>query len=476
MYCENNASRIRRAIMIHLAQAFAQSDPAAAVARLPVQMRPRDREVSRCCVHKDRAIIRARLIAMLGFDIAADDELKPLSEYVQQALQRTGAPQPGLRVNADACSGCVSTCYQITNACRGCLARPCATNCPRHAITFVDDRAVIDPDKCVNCGLCQRVCPYHAVIRVPIPCEEACPVGAISKAEDGLHQIDREKCILCGQCLRACPFGAIFAQSHLVDVLRALAGPRPVVALVAPSIAGQLPGTVQQIAGALHQIGFDAVVPVACGADQTAAHEARELREALASGAGFLTSSCCPGWVATVRRHLPALAPHVSHTPTPLHYAAEFSRRLAPEARTVFIGPCLAKMQEAAEDDLVDYVLTFEEIGAVLVAREVDVAECEPVELAAAATGDGWGFAASGGVAGAVRQAESGLPEADCLVINGLDADTLKLLRRAAEGDCPAHIVEVMACHEGCLGGPGVVVSPKAAARRLQAVVTAPPT
>lgn len=473
MYCENNATRIRRQIMIHLAQAFSDSDPATAVARIPVQMRPRNREVSRCCVHKDRAIIRARLIAMLGFDPAQDDELTPLSDYWRQALQRRNAPAPGLHVNADACSGCVSTCYQITNACRGCLARPCATNCPKQAISFNNDRAVIDPDQCVNCGLCQRVCPYHAVIRVPIPCEEACPVGAISKDGVGLHRIDPERCIHCGQCLRACPFGAVLARSHLVEVLRALTGTQPVVALVAPALAGQLPGTLEQIAGGLKQLGFAAVVPVACGAEQTAAHEAEELREALAAGTNFLTTSCCPGWVATVRRHLPALAANLSRTPSPMHFAAELSRKLHPQARTVFIGPCLAKMWEAAEEAQVDYVLTFEEIGAILVAREVDVAECESAALEGLAGGAAWGFAASGGVAGAVRGALSDLSESDCLVLNGLDADSLKVLRRAAGGDCPARFIEVMACHEGCLGGPGVVVSPKASGRRLQAVIAA---
>lgn len=475
MYCENNASRIRREIMIRLAKAFAQEDPSQAVARIPLEMRPRDEGVSRCCIHKDRAIIRARLIAMLGFDIAQDDEVTPLGEYVKRAAQRSAAPTPGLRVNCDACSGCIQTSYQVTNACRGCLARPCATNCPKGAISFVDGRASIDPDKCVNCGLCQRVCPYQAVIRVPIPCEEACPVGAIARDERGLHSINPDKCIMCGQCVRACPFGAVFPCSQLSDVLRALKGPRPVVALVAPAIAGQLPGSLQQVAGALQELGFAATMPVAYGADVTAAHEAQELQAAMESGHGFLTSSCCPAWVETVRKHLPALAEHVSETPSPLHYTAAMARELMPDACTVFIGPCLAKMAEAAPDQLVDYVLTFEEIGAVLVAHGVDVADCEPVDLAQAASGEGWAFATTGGVAGALRQACPNLAESDCLVINGLDDATMKMLRRAGEGDCPARFVEVMACHEGCVGGPGVVVSPKAAVRRLTAVVASPP-
>lgn len=475
MYCENNASRIRREIMIRLARACTEPDPAAAVDRIPLEMRPRAQAVSRCCIHKDRAIIRSRLIAMLGFDLLEDDELTPLSEYVRRALARTSAPEPGLRVNCDACSGCVRTSYQITNACRGCLARPCATNCPRNAISFVAGRAEIDPDKCVNCGLCQRVCPYQAVVRVPIPCEEACPVGAIARSEEGLHRIDPDKCVMCGQCLRACPFGAVFPRAHLFDVLRALRGPRPVAALVAPAIAGQLPGTLEQVAGALAALGFSAVMPVAYGADLTAAHEAAELQETVTEGRGFLATSCCPAWVQTVQRHLPALAEHLSRTPSPLHYTAELAREAWPEALTVFIGPCLAKMAEAAVDETVDYVLTFEEIGAMLVAAGVDVPDCEPAALAAPASGPAWGFAASGGVAGAVRGACPDLAEDACLVVNGLDEAALKLLRRAAEGDCPARLLEVMACREGCLGGPGVIAAPKASARKLGALVATPP-
>ena len=76
-------------------------------------------------------------------------------------------------------------------------------------IEITGGRAKIDAEKCVNCGLCMQNCPYHAIIKVPVPCEEACPVGAISKDENGKERIDYSKCIYCGACMRECPFGAM---------------------------------------------------------------------------------------------------------------------------------------------------------------------------------------------------------------------------------------------------------------------------
>ena len=145
---------------------------------------------------------------------------------------------------------------QVSSACVGCFARPCMAACPRQAITVVNQRSTIDRSKCIDCGKCMAVCPYHAIIRNPLPCEDACPVGAIGKGEDGLVKIDFNTCIYCGKCFRSCPFSTIMERSSLINILDVMESGRPVVAMVAPSVTNQFPGTLEQLFTALRMAGF----------------------------------------------------------------------------------------------------------------------------------------------------------------------------------------------------------------------------
>lgn len=94
---------------------------------------------------------------------------------------------------------------------------------PENAIEFNRaGKAVINHDLCISCGICHSNCPYHAIVYMPVPCEEACPVKAITKDERGVEHIDESKCIYCGKCINSCPFGAIFEISQVFDVLQRL--------------------------------------------------------------------------------------------------------------------------------------------------------------------------------------------------------------------------------------------------------------
>jgi [FeFe] hydrogenase (group B1/B3) len=466
----NNATRLRREVLIRVARAAYEDALRTEADRIPYRMRPRGSDSTRCCIYKDRAVLRYRCIAAMGFAIEEeDDDAVPLADYAAAAAERAGPEGPIMTVLDVACKGCVPSRYLITDACQGCVARPCEVNCPFDAIRVEGGRARIDAETCRNCGKCREVCPYRAVVRVPIPCEEACPVGAIRKDEAGRADIDFDACISCGKCMRACPFGAVMEKSQIVDVIGALRGDAPLVAMVAPAIAGQFPGDIDQIAEALQRLGFDAVVEVATGADTTTRHEAAEFVERMGAGAPFMTTSCCPAYVEAVRKHLPALAQYVSETPTPMHYTAAAVRAERPDAVTVFIGPCVAKRHEGLLDPEVDYVLTFEEVGAMLVAREIEVAVLEGVALETFSSAHGRGFAVTGGVAGAVAALcdEETAPQAAC--INGLTPEAIETLRRYARGACPGTLVEVMACEGGCVGGAGVVGSVQATRRAVEA-------
>src|SRR5699024_9972935 len=142
---------------------------------------------------------------------------------------------------------------------------------------------------------------------------EACPVKAISKQPDGTEHIDKEKCIYCGKCMQACPYGAITERSKIIDVHKCLASPdKKITAIVAPALNGQFDASPAQIPAAIKRIGFDDVVEVALGAEDTSRNEAEELQERIAAGQPFMTTSCCPAYTGWVEKHAPVLKPFVS--------------------------------------------------------------------------------------------------------------------------------------------------------------------
>ncbi|MFA6173103.1 MAG: monomeric [FeFe] hydrogenase [Kiritimatiellales bacterium] len=470
---DNQAKRIRKEVLVRVAKAFMGEHPHEVINRIPAEMRPKEMDSSRCCIYKDREVLKYRIMAALGFGVEDEkDELTPLRDYFDLALHRETIGHTGLTVIDIACSACLTSRYMVTNACRGCLGRPCQTNCPKNAIDLVGGRAVINPDLCVSCGLCLKACPYNAVVRTPVPCEEICPVSAVSKDEAGREVIDHDKCIACGQCARACPFAAVQELSQMIDVLKLLKSGRKTIALLAPAVIGQFPGSLNQVAAALEKIGFNQVEDVAVGADETVRREAAEWKERIEEGAPFMTTSCCPAYVEAVNKHLPELKKFVSHTPSPMAISARMAKDAAPDAVTVFIGPCLAKRAEAMNNPDVDYVLTFEELDAVLSAAGIDVKKCTPKILERQAQAGGRGFPVSGGVTGAIRAHLAA--EADALkpvCFNGLDSKALARLQLAATRGCDGNFVEVMCCEGGCMNGPGVLRNPAVAARKLAALL-----
>lgn len=456
----NNVMIVRHKLMAKLVDLWNQNRLIEEIDRLPIELSPRrGRPLGRCCVYKERAVYKYKMLPLLGFDMSDEtDELTPLSEYARKAIEeRRTLKENILCVIDEACSSCIQVNYEVTNLCRGCVARSCYMNCPKDAIRFKKNgQATIDHDACISCGKCHQNCPYHAIVYIPVPCEEACPVKAISKNADNVEHIDESKCIYCGKCLNACPFGAIFEVSQVFDVLEAIRRGEQVVAIPAPSILGQFKSTIEEVYGALRKVGFTDVIEVAQGAMDTVSHEAAELKEKIEEGQAFMTTSCCPSYIEMVEKHVPDMKKYVSSTGSPMYYAARIAKQQYPDAKVVFIGPCVAKRKEARRDECVDFVMTFEEISSVFEGFHIDLKETPAYSVSFTSVKEAHGFAQNGGVAGAIKaylgEEAKSIP---MMQVADLNRKNIALLRAAAKtGKVAAKFIEVMACEGGCISGP----------------------
>ena len=199
MAIKNNVMIVRHKLLTNLIKLWKEGELVEKIDRLPIELSPRNSQArGRCCIHKERAVWKYKSLPLLGYDMTdEEDELTPLSEYARKALNRDKIKENIMCVIDEACSSCVHTNYDITNLCRGCVARACSVNCPKNAIEFdpYTSQGRINHSECISCGKCYDACPYHAVVYIPVPCEEACPVGAITKDQYGVEHIDETKCI-----------------------------------------------------------------------------------------------------------------------------------------------------------------------------------------------------------------------------------------------------------------------------------------
>ena len=501
----NNLGRtihIKKEILVRIIKAFLSDDFEEQARLIPYDMRPKGMEVPyRCCVYKERAIIKNRVIAGLGFSIEEDDETASLAKYAKRANERTEINEKHLTVLQSACKGCNSNKIYVTDLCQGCVARPCVSSCKFGAISIVNGRSVIDETKCKKCQMCVKACPYNAIVKISVPCEDACPVGAIKKDETGFASIDYDRCISCGRCTSACPFGAVHERSQIIDILKAMKEGKKVIAMIAPAIAGQFPGNIYQLKTAIKQVGFTDVYEVAQGADITAHNEAEEflerMNEAKEKSAEwldewvneggydaketdakeddgvirhFMTTSCCAGYNQLVKKHLPEIKPFVSDTKTPAYYTAEIVKKDIPDAVTVFVSPCVAKRAEGFENPNIDYIMNFEELGALFIAKKIQIADCEESEYPVESSKHARNFGFTGGVADSVKAALPDGADIKPCVINGLNKDAIRQLKKyAASGECEGgcNLIEVLCGEGGCIGGNATVNNQKMAKKQI---------
>ena len=440
---ESQVQLIRHKVLKEVIERTAKGELETTRHKIPKAVLPGDKPITRCCVYKEREIVSERV------DIAAEPIAKeePIIEIIELA-----------------CDECPIERFRVTEACRGCLAHRCIQACPRNAIKVVKGKAFINQEKCVECGRCSEVCSYNAISDVMRPCKKACKSKAIEIQENKKVSINRLKCTSCGACVYQCPFGAVNDRSEVVPIVKELekskvSGAKNVYAVIAPAISTQYNASIGKIVNAIKRIGFKDAVEAALGADIVAYNEGLEFVERVGKqGEACMMTSCCPAFVEHVKKSFSDLSIHISTMVSPMIAVSRFIRKTDPNSIIVFIGPCTAKKEEARQKDIsdaVDYVMTFEELEAILDAYGIVVDECEDVAMDNASH-FGRAFARSGGVREAVEEVlkEEGIDNISFnpICCSGID-EIDKALRMLKGGRNTFNFIEGMACPGGCIGG-----------------------
>lgn len=461
-------SKIREKVFEEVARAaFRQGDVSHDLEEIPYRITPSDVPLYRESIWRERAIASERVRLAMGLSLRPLDRPVHVTEgYEESNITEKYYEPPLMQVIPSACDKCEDNKVEVTNMCHGCVAHPCMEVCPKEAISMVDGKAFIDQDKCIKCGKCIAICPYHAIAKRIRPCAEACGINAIESDEHGRARINNDKCVSCGQCMASCPFGAIADKSQIFQLIRAITQGGEVIAEIAPAFEGQFGEkiTPAQIKAGLKEVGFSEVYEVALGADIGAVSEAHHyVKEVVNGDLPFLLTSCCPAWSMLAKKYFPETIDSISHELTPMVATARSIKKKHPEAKVVFIGPCAAKKLEASRRTVrsdVDFVITFEELNAIFKAKEIDFNKYEPGRAMHDATGAGRGYAVAGGVAHAIEQCiNEYYPGTDVMIehAEGLD-ECKKMLLLAKAGKKDGCMIEGMGCPGGCVAGVGTIL------------------
>jgi NADP-reducing hydrogenase subunit HndD len=379
---------------------------------------------------------------------------------------------------------------------------------------FSSPSVIRDPDKCILCGRCVRVCA------------EVQGVSALGYIDRGFKTVvapaynrpfSESVCVTCGQCINVCPVAAFLERDYTADVMEALADPeKHVIVQIAPSVrasigegfnlAPGIPYTGQTVA-ALRRLGFDEVFDTQMGADMTIMEEGTEFVKRL-NGAGPLPliTSCSSAWMKFAEHFYPDLLPNISTAKSPMsilgtliktYYAEKTS--IDPE-RIFNVGAmcCTAKKFEAARPEQriavdgklvpsIDRVITTRELVWMIKNAGLDFPRLPSEDfdpVLGISTGAGALFGATGGLAEAVYRTAYYLITGETLadvvveevrsVAEGVKRWTAKigdrelhfgvahglgnahtLLRLVQRGEEEFHFIEIMGCPGGCIGGGG---------------------
>lgn len=418
-------------------------------------------------IFRERAIVDERLRLTMGLNARKPTEYQRVTDGISEVdVAETQFIEPLINVITFACEACPTKAFYVTDNCRKCLAHPCTNVCPVNAVSIGKHGAIIDQDKCIKCGRCKNTCPYSAIVQYDRPCAAACGVNAIDSDYLGRAQINRDRCVSCGNCITQCPYGAISDKSQIYQLIKALKTNDHMYAIIAPSFLGQFGplATPVQIFEGIKQLGFEDVVEVSLGADITTIREANEFLERVPEEIPYMGTSCCNSWTLMVQKLFPDQYEYISDSASPMVETAKYIKKKDPEAKITFIGPCISKKLEALRDDVKDYVhfvITFEELMGMFVAKGIELSEIKVSKEIQDASALGRGYAIAGGVAEAVKRTALQIEPGREINVEGASTlqECVKLMRLAKAGKKNGYLLEGMACNGGCIAGPGTLAS-----------------
>ena len=396
-------------------------------------------------------------------------------------------------------------------------------------VDYSSPAIVRDPNKCILCGNCVRVCSELQGIGVLGFANRGTEATVTPAFEKKLSQTD---CVSCGQCRVFCPTGALTIRTNMDEVWKALGDKDTrVVAQIAPAVRvavgdafGMKNGenVMGKIVAALHAMGVDEVYDTTYTADLTIMEESAEFLDRVANGGKLpLLTSCCPAWVKFVGDQFPDMKEHVStcRSPQQMFSAVLKEWYRDPEhaqgkkTHVVSIMPCTAKKMEAVREDSytkgekdTDTVITTTELIRMIKNAGIAFDKIEPESCDmpfGIGSGAGVIFGVTGGVTEAVLRrlaaghdsatldaiakcgirGEEGIKET-VVPYNGIDvkicvvsglANARKVMEQVQSGEKEYHLIEVMACRRGCImgGGQPIPAGPRHKAARAAGLYAA---
>ncbi len=275
-------------------------------------------------------------------------------------------------------------------------------------------------------------------------CIRHCPVKSIRFSGSQAHIIGNE-CILCGHCFVVCPQNAkeIVDDTEKVRVL--IQSGAPVVVSLAPSFVANYDGAgIEDMREALKKLGFYDVEETALGATMVKREYDRILKE---EQRDVLISSCCHSVNLLIQKYFPTVLPCLADVLSPMQAHCEDIKRRIPGARTVFIGPCVAKKDEAEYyEGIVDAVLTFEELTRWLDREGIGIRSGQVPDPRSLARF----FPTTGGI---LKTMAKDAPGYKYLALDGVE-NCIAALKEIARGDLHHCFIEMSACVGSCVGGP----------------------
>ncbi len=306
----------------------------------------------------------------------------------------------------------------------------------------MNDILVVEPVSCKDCYKCLRECPVAAI-----------------GFKDNQAFIIEEKCIYCGNCIKICPQGAKSALFEKNKLEAFLESDSYLIASIAPSFAAAFPNVDPgQIIKALKLIGFDYIAETA----ESAARVVKQFKKEREKMDSALITSCCPAVVNLIEKHYPELLPQLASVLSPMMLQSAELKNKFERARVVFIGPCLAKIEESKNEKRRDYrpdiVIGFEHLRLFLQEKGIIVSELDSAEVDLLASRQTADYALSGGTVKAadLLQAEPGCGNR-ALHLSGLD-NIINFLDdfKKDKDKIKVELVELLACSGGCINGPAI--------------------